>query len=176
MATLYISEFATCVVDGRGQPVAAPEYPTIVPDSVVSITAGSLKAVPAVVMCSIGWKRKRSGRRADTGLLGPWQIKDLIHWLFWQPGCLPDLHGTVQASRGNPFSVRAERHAHHPAPMAAEGANLRGRPPQASPRTTSSRRSRTTRRRASPTMARCRPISRSSSRRASTGPTTSIRS
>ncbi len=46
MATLYISEFATCAIDGRGQPIAAPEYPTAVPDYVVAITAGSLQSGP----------------------------------------------------------------------------------------------------------------------------------
>jgi hypothetical protein len=41
---LYISEFDKCVIDARGQPVAAPEYPTVAPDQVVAITAGSLQS------------------------------------------------------------------------------------------------------------------------------------
>ncbi len=46
MATLFISEFATCAIDARGQPVAAPDYPTTVPDQVVDITVASLQSEP----------------------------------------------------------------------------------------------------------------------------------
>ncbi len=46
MATLYISEFATCAIDARGQPVAAPDYPTTMPDQVVDITVSSLQSQP----------------------------------------------------------------------------------------------------------------------------------
>lgn len=46
MATFYISEFATCAIDARGQPIAAPEYPTTVPDHIVDITVGSLQSQP----------------------------------------------------------------------------------------------------------------------------------
>ena len=44
MPTLYISEFATCAIDARGQPVAAPDYPTTVPDYIVDITVASLQS------------------------------------------------------------------------------------------------------------------------------------
>ncbi len=46
LSTLFISEFATCAIDGRGQPVAAPDYPTVVPDQIVDITVGSLQSQP----------------------------------------------------------------------------------------------------------------------------------
>jgi len=44
--TLYISEFATCALDARGQPVAAPEYPLVAPPQIVAITVGSLQSAP----------------------------------------------------------------------------------------------------------------------------------
>jgi hypothetical protein len=46
MATLYISEFENCIIDARGNPVAAPEYPTAVPDHTVAITGSSAQSTP----------------------------------------------------------------------------------------------------------------------------------
>lgn len=46
MATLYISEFENCIIDAKGNPVGAPEYPTCAPDQIVAITGASLHSTP----------------------------------------------------------------------------------------------------------------------------------
>ncbi len=44
LSTFFISVFATCAIDGRGKPVAAPDYPTVVPDHIVDVTVASVQS------------------------------------------------------------------------------------------------------------------------------------